>query len=533
MEKKLQHLFMAVVLASFPVMVFPQTPKLGTTADFELFTSNGAVSNSGISQITGNVGTNSGASTAFGNVNGVMHDNDGASALCASDLLGLCMELDNAIPTIFPAPLLGGGQKLNAGVYSISAVTSLNDTLVLDGQGNSDAVFIFKIGAAFSTGAHAYVSLINGALANNVFWKIEGLVSLATGTTMRGTVIANNAAIEMNTGTILEGRALSTAGAITVDGVLAYTPVEADLPLSGPNAPNLASTACYALFSGNGEVTNSNVSIIKGDVGTNVGLTTGFDPLYVTGSIHPIPDVSTDACAVDLLNVYNYLNLLPNDIELLYPAQFGRNLVLTPHTYLLNAATTFTDSLYLNAEGNSNAIFVIKIKGALETSTYAKVLLINGTQAKNVYWNVDGAVDINNYSQFNGTIICNNGAININTGVTLNGRALTTDGALKTEGITATITSGCNSTGIVTPQTNKVVVFNPNDRIVSMVINMNDASDINGSKLVIYNSLGIQISSVPIKEKTTTFEVELPLGIYLYKLILNNGSTQSGKLISK
>ena len=45
----------------------------------------------------------------------------------------------------------------------------------------------------------------------------------------------------------------------------------------------------------------------------------------------------------------------------------------------MNAATTFTDTVYLNAMGNANAVFVIKIYGALTTSTYSKVLLINGT----------------------------------------------------------------------------------------------------------------------------------------------------------
>ena len=63
---------------------------------------------------------------------------------------------------------------------------------------------------------------------------------MASGTTMRGTIIANNAAINMNTGDTLEGRALSTTGAVTVDGVLAYTPIGCGSPvLTGPTAPML------------------------------------------------------------------------------------------------------------------------------------------------------------------------------------------------------------------------------------------------------------------------------------------------------
>ena len=159
--------------------------------------------------------------------------------------------------------------------------------------------------------------------------------------------------------------------------------------------------------------------------------------------------MSTAQCAADLGIVYTYLNTLPFDIELLYPAQFGNSLVLTPHTYLLNAATSLTDTLYLNAGGYPDAVFVIQINGALTTSTYAKVVLINGTQAKNVYWKIDGAVSINDYSIFNGTIVCNNGAVLLATGVTLNGRAFSTTGALGTTAITATMPPGCNTPSLV------------------------------------------------------------------------------------
>ncbi len=71
---------------SIPRINFGQSINLGTTSDFVLFSSVGAVTNTGISQITGNVGSNLGASTGFGNVNGVMHDEDLASGQCAADL---------------------------------------------------------------------------------------------------------------------------------------------------------------------------------------------------------------------------------------------------------------------------------------------------------------------------------------------------------------------------------------------------------------------------------------------------------------
>ncbi len=540
MKTRLLYLLTAFILFLIPGVNFGQAPDLGTAADFVLFSTDGAVSNTGLSQLTGNIGTNNGSSTAFGNVNGVMHDGDGASAQCATDLLIAYNQLNSAIPTFWPAPLLGNGATLEAGVYNIGEEATLNLGLNLDAKGDPNAVFIFQIQGAFSTNAASKIYLKNGALACNVFWKVEGLVSMASGTTMRGTIIANNSGIVMSTGDTLEGRAFSTAGAITVDGVLAYTPIGCGSPvLTGPKAPDLATTECYAIFSGNGAVTNTGITSIMGDVGSNVGLSTGFDPLNVTGTIHPIPDGSTAQAAADLLDVYTYLNTLPYDIELLYPAQFGNNLVLTPHTYLLNAATTLTDSLYLNAQGNADAVFVIQMNGALTTSTYSKVLLINGAQAKNVYWKIEGAVSINNYSVFCGTIVCNNGALGaLNTGVTLNGRALTTSGALTTSAITTTMpATACTITGIGSNNAgnrNETVVIYPNPFKTTINITVNDSRQFRNHELKIYNILGIEVLNTILTKQSTSLNTGfLPSGIYIYKIFTENKLIQTGRLISK
>lgn len=539
MKTKLLTTLIAAFLLLIPTVGFGQSINLGTAANFVLFSTNGAVSNSGISQLTGNVGTNNGSSTAFGNVNGVMHDNDGTSAQCASDLLIAYNQLNSATATDFIAPLLGNGATLFAGVYSVSSAATLSSELTLDAKNDPNATFIFQIKGSFSSNAASKITLINGAMACHVFWKVEGLVSLATATSMKGTIIANNSAIIMSTGASIEGRALSTTGAITVDGILAYTPVGCGSPtLTGPTAPNLASTECYALFSSNGAVSNSGISSVKGDVGTNVGLTTGFDVLSVMGAIHPTPDLSTAHCAADLINVYTYLNTLPYDIELLYPAQFGRGLVLTPHTYLMNAAAQLTDTVFLNAQGNANAVFVIQINGALTTSTYANVVLMNGAQSKNVFWKIEGAVSINNYSTFRGTIVSNNGALGaLNTGVLLDGRALTTAGALTTTAMSVIAPTSCSTTGIgsvLSGNLNNLFTIAPNPIESNTTITINDDSKIANYSLVIYNILGKEVIGTTLNKKTTSLDTkDFHSGIYFYKVMMNDNLIQSGKLISQ
>jgi len=535
MKRKLQSKLI-MLLFIMPLYIFSQAPNLGTAANFVLFSSVGAVTNTGISHLTGHVGTNNGSSTGFGNVDGVMHDGDGTSGQCATDLTAAYNQLNGTIPNFFPASLLGNGQILTAGIYSIPSTATLNLNLTLDAQNDPNAVFIFKIEGAFSSAANAQVILVNGAQACNVFWKIEGLVNLATGTKMKGTVVANNAAIVVNTGVILEGRALSTSGAVSVDGVLFYKPIGCGSAiLNGPTAPNLNSAICYSIFSTNGSVSNAGVSFATGDIGTNVGLTTGFNALNVTGTIHPIPDTSTAAAAVDLLTAYNTLNLLPFDIQLLYPAQFGNDLVLTPHTYLLNAATVLTNTVYLNAQNNPNAVFVIQINGALSTSTYAKVLLLNGAQAKNVFWKIDGAVLISDYSQFKGTIVCNNGAVDLLTGVELEGRAMTTTGALSTAAVTVTMTAGCATMGVnQTSDSIKAAILYPNPFENTINVTLNDTTYLNNAQLTIYDVYGREVFITTITDLTMTLDMsKLASGVYFYKINHSNATIQFGELIAK
>ncbi len=486
MKRKLLYIIVTVVaLLCFPKLNYGQAPNLGTAAKFVLFSTNGAVTNAGteyLTHLTGNIGMNVGSLTGFGNVDGQMHPGGPVSQQCSADLGLAWLQLGAAIPNYFPAPLLGNGTTLTPGVYSIPSSAVLNLDLILDGQGDPNAVFIFQIGGTFNTNANAKVKLVNDALACNVFWKVDGAVTLATGTSFKGTIAADGA-INLSTGDTLEGRALSISGAVGVSATMAYTPIGCGSPtLTGPGAPTLAAIECYALFSSDGPVTDNLSSFVGGDVGTNNGSATGWDPLKVDGDIHNGQDPSTIAAAVALQNAYDYLNGLTEDIILIRPDLFGHNLVLTPHTYLMDGAVTFTDTLYLNALDNPDAVFVIQAEGAFETSTNSRIVLINGAQAKNVYWLFNGAVDINGNSIFNGTIV-SYGAVNIQSGTVVNGRALTVVGALNTYSIEINITSGISG----------------------------PAGNISGTSTVCQGQTGV-IYSVPEIEEAIDYNWSLPSG---------------------
>ena len=204
-------------------------------------------------------------------------------------------------------PAFGSGEIITAGVYSVEAAGSIAGTLTLDAQGNSNAVFIFKIGGAFTTGAGTVVELTNGASACNVFWIVEGAVSMAASTTMKGTVIANNAAVFMGANGTLEGRLFSTTGAISFGPGTAYMPLSCSYL-------DLGALSTFVIFTTNGAISNTGNSYFTGDIGMNSGDASGFEYSSVNGSVFKpgITTVATASKALATFSIYQNGVLVPN-----------------------------------------------------------------------------------------------------------------------------------------------------------------------------------------------------------------------------
>ena len=197
-------------------------PNLGESSNFVLFTSTGAIGNTGTSIITGDIGTSAGAVTGFGApsvVNGVIHIANGATTQASTDLTAAYNQLSSLTPTVTNHPAAFGTETIFQGIYNVGGAGSVGGTLILDGEGNSSAIFVFKIGGAFTVGAASTIILVNGTKASNVFWLADGAVSMGAYVTMSGTLIANGA-ISMGDGGILNGRLLSTTGAIAIYNVV-------------------------------------------------------------------------------------------------------------------------------------------------------------------------------------------------------------------------------------------------------------------------------------------------------------------------
>jgi len=260
-----------IALLFFPNINFGQVLTLGTAANFVLFTSNGAVSNTGNSTLTGNIGSDVGAISGFGTatVTGSFHNSDAVTAQAKTDLFIAYNQLVSIPATVTThAPAFGSGETLTAGTYTIAGAGSVAGNLTLNGLGDTNAIFIFRFGGAFAIGAASTVILTNKARPCNIFWVSEGAITMAASTTMKGTLIANNAAISMAAGGNLEGRMLSTTGAIAFGPCTAFVPnclSNVAIPTPPPCChPGFGATINFVLFTTNGAVScmYSNQSVL-------------------------------------------------------------------------------------------------------------------------------------------------------------------------------------------------------------------------------------------------------------------------------
>jgi hypothetical protein len=200
------------------------------------------------------------------------------------------------------------------------------------------------------------------------------------------------------------------------------------LPIVGfGQAPNLGVTSTFALFTGTGAFDNTGASYVTGDIGSNVSPITGFPiPGTVVGQTHQTDAVSAQA-SLDVNVAYGELSGL--SVFTVLGTTMGSGQILTAGIYHTGAATTINGDLILDAAGNANALFIIRIGGALSTGTFTNIVLRNSASMCNVYWQVEGQFELGQSSVFRGTIVAD-GAINLLEGSSLLGRGLTRAGAI-------------------------------------------------------------------------------------------------------
>lgn len=194
-------------------------PSLGTAGSFAVLGGQ-TVTNTGPTILNGDLGVFPGSAiTGFppGIVTGAIHAADAVAQSAQADTTTAYNNLaGQACTTTFGVPTDLAGMTLVPGVYCFASSASLSGTLTLDGQGDPNAVFIFKTGSTLITGSNASVVLVNGVQACNVFWQVGSSATIGTGTTFAGNILALTS-ITLTTNATLAGRALAQNGSVTLD----------------------------------------------------------------------------------------------------------------------------------------------------------------------------------------------------------------------------------------------------------------------------------------------------------------------------
>ena len=107
--------------------------------------------------------------------------------------------------------------------------------------------------------------------------------------------------------------------------------------------------------------------------------------------------------ATDVGIAYGYLAGLTCGSVLTTP--LGNGQILAPNIYCIGTAAVLNANLTLDGGGNPGAIFIFQIGGALSTNPFSNILLINGANLCNVYWQIDGALNIGGNTLFQGTVL--------------------------------------------------------------------------------------------------------------------------------
>jgi len=280
-----------------------------------------------------------------------------------------------------------------------------------------------------------------------------------------------------------------TAGASYIANVTSGATSLSGIPLGTTGAPNpwdfttsaaivpppvvLGPTiALFGSFGGGAGITNQGtLTVVNGDIGTTGASTTmtgfydnsvlvgglpqctytvtGANYGMVTGTINTAPPSPTVACpnegtastmaiatqaALEAQTAYTTLQNLPPGTTLA-TNELG-NRILAPGTYTSSSFYTITTGpLTLDAQGDPNATWVFQMGSYLQVGTPTtpeSVILINGAQAKNVYWQVGGlpgaVINYGGGGTMVGTILSSPGITVSSPGVaavtTINGRVL-------------------------------------------------------------------------------------------------------------
>jgi hypothetical protein len=188
--------------------------------------------------------------------------------------------------------------------------------------------------------------------------------------------------------------------------------------------------------------------VLVGELGVSPGTAiTGFPPGIAHGATHKA-DAAASGAQNDLTIAYNDAAADKTTTTVPDVGNIGGE-TLTAGVYASASSMLVNGTLTLNGAGNPNAVFIFKAASTVVTGSASKVVLENGAQACNVYWQVGSSATLGTDSTFVGTVMALT-SITATTHVTIDGRLLARNGAVTLDSDTITPTS-CTTTVATKP----------------------------------------------------------------------------------
>ena len=202
-------------------------------------------------------------------------------------------------------------------------------------------------------------------------------------------------------------------------GLIGFTVAQVDLGTAAPFAV-IASQAITDADYGN--------TIIEGYLGlypNTESSITGFDSAP-PGAIHAGDDVARLAIQ-DVQSAYDAAASQIPTVPAIGAELGGQTLF--PSTYRFGSAVEITGLLTLDAQNDPNALFIFQIGSTLTTASASTILLVNGAQACNIFFQVGSSATLGSTTVFNGNILAQT-SISLNDGVEVNGGLYALQGAV-------------------------------------------------------------------------------------------------------
>jgi len=196
---------------------------------------------------------------------------------------------------------------------------------------------------------------------------------------------------------------------------------------------NLGLAGSFAILSKSG-ITDVYKSYIVGDIGASpiTGAAIHLACNEVVGNVFSVDASGPLPCRI---TNPRHLSTAVADMQTAYTDAAGRS---NPNFLNLGAGSiggrTLTPGLYkwtsalliptdINITGNSTDVWIFQVAGTLTVSNAVHMHLTGGALAKNIFWQVSGAVTAGTTSHLEGIVLGKTG-INLQTGASINGRML-------------------------------------------------------------------------------------------------------------